>query len=60
MGIGKYFYNMSLNPKTDKEFVLGFLKQTDEEKQRSEDYAEWLIQNSENVYIESTNNGKLK
>lgn len=60
MGIGNYFYNLALNPKTDKSFLEGVLKQTEEEKKKSEECAQWLVQNSEDVYIESTNNGTLK
>lgn len=60
MCIGEYFYNKSLNPKTDKEFVLGAIEQTEEEKQKSEEYAKWIAENSEDVYIKTTNNGNLK
>lgn len=58
--IGNYFYNIALNPKTDKTFVLGNLEQTEEKKLLWEEQLNWLKENSNDIYIESTNNGKLK
>ena len=52
--IGNYFYNIALNPNTSKEFVLG-------ESNNSQQIIEnWLTQNSNDVYIMSSNNGNLK
>jgi len=52
--IGNYFYNIALNPNTSKEFVLG-------ESNNSQQIVEnWLTQNSNDVYITTSNNGKLK
>ncbi|MBR3249604.1 MAG: alpha/beta fold hydrolase [Clostridia bacterium] len=58
--IGNYFYKISLNPKTDKEFAIGELAQTAEEIKRQENEKKWLTDNSKDVYITSTNNGILK
>ena len=58
--IGNYFYNNSLNPKKDKEFAVGELKQTDEQLKKQEEEKKWLSDNSKDVYIVSTNNGNLK
>ena len=58
--IGNYFYNISLNPKTDKTFVVGSDEQTEEEKKWKEEQLNWLSKNSKDVHINSTNNGNLK
>ena len=58
--IGEYFYNKALNPKTDKEFVLGALELSEEEKRLKEENINWLKKNSEDAYIQATNNGDLK
>ena len=58
--IGNYFYNISLNPKTDKEFAVGELTKTDEQIKTQEEEEKWLTENSKEAYIVSTNNGKLK
>lgn len=60
MGIGNYFYNLSLNPKTDKKIVLGQLHYTEEQKNEREKNAQWLKENSEDIYIKSTNNGNIQ
>ena len=49
--IGNYFFNIALNPNTSKEFVLG---ETEDIKDS------WLNQNAKDVYITTSNNGKLK
>lgn len=58
--IGNYFYGISLDPNTDKTFVIGSNEQTDEEKKEREEQLKWLDDNSEDVYINSTNNGILR
>ena len=58
--VGNYFYNISLNPKTDKEFVVGKSEQTEEQKMWWEEKTKWLEENSTDAYITSTNNGNLK
>ena len=57
--IGNYFYNIALNPKTSKTFVLGDFE-TDVLKNARLENEKWLSQNAEDVYITSTNNGNLK
>ena len=49
--IGNYFFNIALNPNTSKEFVLG---KTEEMRDA------WLNQNAKDVYITTSNNGKLE
>lgn len=58
--VGNYFYNIALNPKTDKQFVIGELEVREEQKKNEEEKLIWLQNNSKDVYINSTNNGKLK
>ena len=58
--VGNYFYNIALNPKADKSFVLGNTEKTEEQKQKENEQLNWLSENSEDVYILSTNNGNLK
>lgn len=58
--VGNYFYNIALNPKTDKDFVLEGLRDTEEELEVQNKRLEWLSENSKDVYITSTNNGSLK
>lgn len=60
LGIGEYFYNKALNPKTDKEFVLGALELTEEEKKKKEEHIKWLKGSSKDVYIQASNNGNPK
>jgi hypothetical protein len=57
---GMYFYNLALNPKMDKTFILGAVAQTEEQKSWWKEQFEWLAHNSKDVNITSTNNGKLK
>ena len=52
--IGNYFYNIALNPNTSKSYVLGEIETKIDEGET------WLSKNSESVYINSSNNGKLK
>ena len=59
--VGNYFYNMALNPKTSKEFVLGAeVEETLEQKQRRIENDNWLKEKTQDVYITATNNGELK
>lgn len=59
--IGNYFYNIALNPKTSKTFVLGEdEEETEEEINKKEAQSAWLKEKSEEVYITSKNNGNLK
>ena len=58
--IGNYFYNISLNPKKDKTFILGGYEETEEQLQKLEEQRIWLEENSKDVYINTTNNGNLK
>ena len=52
--IGNYFYNIALNPTTSKNFVLGELK----EVQLS--IENWIKEKTKDVYITTSNNGKLQ
>ena len=49
--IGNYFYNIALNPRTSKEFVLG-------EMEASE--IKWFTENIDDVYLTTSNNGNLR
>ena len=49
--IGNYFYNIALNPNTSKQFVLGEIEKVPDI---------WLKENSKDVYITTSNNGKLE
>lgn len=51
--VGNYFYNIALNPKTSKSYVLGEIDTTVNEGKT------WLSKNSEDVYITTSNNGNL-
>ena len=52
--VGKYFYNIALNPNTSKSYVLGEIDTTIDKGET------WLSKNSKSVFINSTNNGNLK
>ena len=59
--VGNYFYNIALNPRTSKTFVLG--EDADEVEQQEDkglEKSDWLSQNSKEIYITSSNNGNLK
>ena len=58
--IGNYFYNITLNPEKDKRFILGGYEETEEQVKKLEEQKEWLANNSKDVYINATNNGKIK
>ena len=58
--VGNYFYNISLNPSTDKSYVLDELQPSEEQKMLYGKEVEWLDENSNDAYIYSTNNGNLK
>ena len=59
--IGNYFYNIALNPNTSKTFVLGEdAEATQEQKEQGLEKGDWLSQNSEETYITTASNGKLK
>ena len=56
--VGNFFYNIALNPKTSKTFVLGEdEEEIEEQEEKGLEKIDWLIQNSEDVYITSSNNG---
>lgn len=54
--IGYYFYNMAINPNSDKS-ILKIGNIPEEEMNRRK---EWLKKNSKDIYITSTNYGNLK
>lgn len=54
--VGNYFYDIAINPNSDKS-ALGIGVRTEEETIRRK---EWLKNNSKDTYITSTNNGNLK
>lgn len=58
--IGNYFFNIALNPKTSKVFVLGPIEETQEQKEIRFINEKWLTEKSEDVYITTSNNGSLK
>lgn len=58
--VGNYFYNLALNPRTDKEIVLKELSESEEYKKRKQELLEWLTNNSKDTYITSSKNGELK
>jgi fermentation-respiration switch protein FrsA (DUF1100 family) len=59
--VGNFFYNIALNPKTSKTFVLGENEEEiQEQEEKGLEKVDWLIQNSNHAYITSTNNGDLK
>lgn len=57
--IGRYFYDIALNPKSDKEFVLKHIEDGEDpiEKVKRQ---EWLNRYSIDVYVNSSHNGNLK
>lgn len=57
--IGRYFYDIALNPKTDKEFVLKHIEDGEDPIKKAE-RQKWLYRYSIDVYLNSTNNGNLK
>lgn len=57
--VGNYFYNIALNPKKDKTFIFGGPLRTDGEKKSQEENMQWFEENSENINITSTHNGKI-
>lgn len=59
--VGNYFYNIALNPKTSKTFVLGEdAQELQLQEEKGLEKAHWLSEKSENVYITTSNNGNLK
>lgn len=59
--VGNFFYNIALNPKTSKTFVLGQNEEEiEEQEEKGLEKIDWLIQNSEDAYITSSNNGSFK
>ena len=58
--IGNYFYNITLNPEKEKTFLIGGYEETEEQVKKLEEQKEWLTNNSKDVYINATNNGKIK
>ena len=58
---GNYFYNIALSRKTSKTFVLGEdAQEIQEQEEKGLEKVDWLSQNSKDVYITTSNNGKLK
>ena len=59
--VGNYFYNIALNPNTSKAFVLGEdAEEVEQQEDKGLEKADWLSQNSKEIYITSSNNGNLK
>lgn len=59
--VGNFFYNIAINPKTLKTFILGEdAAEVEKEEEKGLQKEGWLSQNSQDVYIESSSNGKLK
>ena len=60
--IGNFFYNVALNPKTKKPFTLDDVMGEETEQQRNNrlEVYDWLNNNSEDIYITTSNNGNLK
>lgn len=57
--VGRYFYNIALNPKTEKDFVLKHIEDGEDpiEKVKRQ---KWLNDYSIDVYVNSSSNGNLK
>ena len=57
--VGNYFYDFSLNPKIEKDFILGDAEQMEIQKEWLKEQISWLDNVSTDVHIKSTNNGNL-
>lgn len=58
--VGNYFYEIALNPKSSKTFVLGEVEESEQQKESRIQTENWLDEISNDVYIATSNNGKLK
>ena len=58
--VGNYFYEIALNPKSSKTFVLGDVEENEQQKENRIQAENWLDEISNDVYITTSNNGKLK
>lgn len=58
--VGNYFYEIALNPKSSKTFVLGEVEESEQQKESRIQTENWLDEISNDVYITTSNNGKLK
>ena len=58
--VGNYFYEIALNPKSPKTFVLGEVEESEQQKENRIQTENWLDEISNDVYITTSNNGKLK
>ena len=58
--VGNYFYEIALNPNSSKTFVLGDVEENEQQKENRIQAENWLDEISNDVYITTSNNGKLK
>lgn len=58
--LGNYFYEIALNPKSPKTFVLGEVEESEQQKENRIQTENWLDEVSKDVYITTSNNGNLK
>ena len=58
--VGNYFYEIALNPNSSKTFVLGEVEENEQQKESRIQTENWLDEISNDVYITTSNNGKLK
>ena len=58
--IGEYFYDISLNPKKEKSFIIGSLEIMNIQTDMLKEQQVWLDNNSKDININSKNNGNLK
>lgn len=58
--VGNYFYEIALNPKSPKTFVLGDVEENEQQKESRIQAQNWLDEISKDVYITTSNNGSLK
>lgn len=58
--VGNYFYEIVLNPNSSKTFVLGEVEENEQQKESRIQTENWLDEISNDVYITTSNNGKLK
>ena len=61
-GVGNFFYNIALNSKSSKNFILGEVPEVANSitSDKISENESWLLENSESIFITSTNNGSLK
>lgn len=60
--VGNFFYNIALNSKTSKSFILGEVPEVADSltSDKISESETWINENSKDVYITSTSNGNLK